>query len=215
MGYKSIEDKVRQGRAKLESGLTERSIVVPINAAIPVAQQVLTDQQVRDLLRATDLVAVTECDCRTVEGRCDAPKDVCIVLGETARGFAGNSRYRTLTVEEAMRVLDRTAELGLVHLSIWSRGHTPEAICSCCPCCCSELRAMSEFGYPDHVIRSDFVAGLDHEACAGCGTCVDRCAFGAIAMVDGAAELARDRCFGCGACVTTCPSGALTLSRRP
>ena len=38
MGYKSIEDKVRQGRVKLESGLTERSIVVPINAAIPVAQ---------------------------------------------------------------------------------------------------------------------------------------------------------------------------------
>jgi formate hydrogenlyase subunit 6/NADH:ubiquinone oxidoreductase subunit I len=210
----SVEDTVRKRHAKFATGEAVRSVVVPIGKALPVRQRVLTDAQVRDILTSADLVAVTNCNCRTSLHRCDTPLDVCIVVGDMARSSVGNPVYRVIGMDEALSILDRTSELGLVHMSIWAPGHVPEAICSCCRCCCSELRAMSEFGFHDYVVRSDFVADLDSDACTGCGTCEGRCAFGAIKMVDDAAELAIERCFGCGACVTTCPSGALSLSGR-
>lgn len=211
---RDLPDYIRSRREKLEAGDVERSIVVPVNVSLPVRQRVLTDQQVRDVLASTDLVAVTECSCRATPGGCDSPRDVCIVMGSTARSFADDPFYRAITVDEAMSILDRTAEAGLVHLTLWERGHVPEAVCSCCPCCCHELRALREFGFHDHVVASDFVARLDAEACNGCGACEGRCAFGALGMAEGRAAHSPERCFGCGLCAMVCPTGALAMEER-
>jgi len=210
----SVEEQLRSRHGKFATGQAERSVVVPVGKAIPARQQVLTHEQAAGILRSADLIAVTACDCRASARRCDAPVDVCIVVGDMARSAAGNPVYRPIGVEEALAILDRTSAMGLVHLSLWDPGHVAKAVCSCCPCCCSELRAIVEFGYDDFVVRSDFVAGLDPDECTGCGTCVERCNFGAIAMVDGAARHDPARCFGCGLCAMTCPTGALTLSKR-
>jgi Na+-translocating ferredoxin:NAD+ oxidoreductase subunit B len=69
--------------------------------------------------------------------------------------------------------------------------------------------------YPARMASSPFVAVLDRDACAGCGTCLERCQMDALSLPDGAAELDLERCIGCGLCVTTCPSQALTLARKP
>jgi ferredoxin len=214
MAERSVEEEVRERHEKFASGQAERAVIVPIGRSLPVRQRVLTDQQVRDILKSTDLVAVTECGCRASAKRCDAPRDVCIVVGDMARSMVDKPVYRTIGIDEALAILDRTSELGLVHLSLWAPGHVPEAICSCCPCCCSELRAMSEFGYDDYVVRSDFVAALDADACAGCRTCVDRCHFGALTIVEDAVRHDPAKCFGCGLCAMSCPTGALTLTGR-
>ena len=215
MADETVEESYRRKHDKLVAGTAERSIIVPIGKSIPVRQRVLTDSQVRDILTSTGLIAVTNCDCRTTHHRCSSPLDVCIVVGDMARSSQGNPIYRTIGVEEALSILDRTSELGLVHMSIWAPGHVPQAICSCCPCCCGELRGVSEFGYPDYVARSDFVAALDEGRCSSCGMCVERCHFGAITEEGGSVSHAPERCFGCGLCAMTCPTGALTLSRRP
>jgi len=214
MTSETDREKVRKQHAKFATGQAERSVIVPIGRALPARQRVLTDSQVRGILASTDLIAVTACDCRSTEKRCGAPTDVCIVVGDMARRSQGNPVYRPIGVEEALSILDRTSELGLVHMSLWAPGHVPEALCSCCRCCCAQLRAMSEFGYSDYVVKSDFVAHLDPDACVGCGVCADRCQFGAIGMAGGRAVHDRERCFGCGSCVAKCPSGALTLSAR-
>jgi len=210
----STEEQLRKRHEKFASGQAERSVIVPIGISLPARQRVLTDQQARDILTSTDLIALTSCDCRTTEQRCDAPRDVCIVVGDMARSAAGNPVYRKIGIDEALSILDRTSELGLVHLSLWDPGHVPKALCSCCTCCCSELRAMAEFGYDDYVVKSDFIAALDTEECTGCGTCVERCHFGALTLVDDAVRHDPAKCFGCGLCALTCPTGALTLSRR-
>jgi len=210
----SVRETYRKRHEKFATGQAERSVVVPIGKAIPVRQHVLTDQQVRDILTATDLIALTSCDCRSTEKRCGAPTDVCIVVGEMARSSQGNPLYRPIGVEEALSILDRTSELGLVHLSLWAPGHVPEAICSCCPCCCGQLRGMSVYGFSDYVARSDFVAAFDPGKCSACGACVERCHFGALTMADGSVRHAPERCFGCGLCAMTCPTGALTLTAR-
>jgi ferredoxin len=59
------------------------------------------------------------------------------------------------------------------------------------------------------------IINIDKEKCNGCGLCVSACHEGAIAMVDGKAELIRDDyCDGLGNCLPVCPTGAITFEER-
>lgn len=54
---------------------------------------------------------------------------------------------------------------------------------------------------------------IDKERCDGCGLCVSACHEGAIALVDGKAELVReDFCDGLGDCLPACPQGAISFT---
>ena len=56
---------------------------------------------------------------------------------------------------------------------------------------------------------------IDQEKCNGCGACASACHEGAIAMVDGKAQLLRDDyCDGLGDCLPACPTGAITFTQR-
>ncbi len=59
------------------------------------------------------------------------------------------------------------------------------------------------------------IINIDKEKCNGCGICVNACHEGAIAMVDGKAELIRDDyCDGLGNCLPACPTGAISFVER-
>lgn len=207
-------DEIAKRREMMEKGVLEASIVVPLNKAIRAQQKVLTGDEVRRLMVEHQPIAVTGCGCRSTMNRCDAPVDVCIALGPTAEMLADEETFTVVPIETALDILDRTAEMGLVHLTMYEEGHTPYAICSCCSCCCHELLAMSRFGYSDQVIASDFIAKHDKDACTGCMTCVSRCQFGAISEDGDGVEFTQGACFGCGLCAMTCPSGAISLRER-
>jgi len=51
---------------------------------------------------------------------------------------------------------------------------------------------------------------VDAEKCIGCGVCEDKCAFGAISIVDGLAVVG-DTCTLCGSCVENCEVEALHI----
>ena len=56
---------------------------------------------------------------------------------------------------------------------------------------------------------------IDHHKCNGCGTCAAACHAGAIAMVEGKAQLMRDDyCDGLGDCLPACPTGAISFVVR-
>ena len=56
---------------------------------------------------------------------------------------------------------------------------------------------------------------IDEELCNGCGVCISPCAEGALALVDGKAQVIREElCDGAGFCLGVCPLGALTLEIR-
>ena len=56
---------------------------------------------------------------------------------------------------------------------------------------------------------------IDREKCNGCGACATACHEGAIAMVDGKAQLMRDDyCDGFGDCLPACPTGAISFVER-
>ena len=56
---------------------------------------------------------------------------------------------------------------------------------------------------------------IDKYKCNGCEACVSACHEGAIAMVDGVAQLVReDYCDGLGNCLPVCPTGAITFEKQ-
>jgi coenzyme F420-reducing hydrogenase delta subunit/Pyruvate/2-oxoacid:ferredoxin oxidoreductase delta subunit len=63
------------------------------------------------------------------------------------------------------------------------------------------------------------IATVDEDLCAGCGTCIGICPYGAI-RADGkngntlfVAKINPDLCQGCGLCAANCPSRAIEISR--
>jgi MinD superfamily P-loop ATPase len=71
---------------------------------------------------------------------------------------------------------------------------------------------------PDVEDEGDFAGPLnpviDADLCTGCGECVERCVFEALAMSDeGIAQLDAIACEGCALCSHVCPADAITMQR--
>ena len=59
------------------------------------------------------------------------------------------------------------------------------------------------------------IVEIDAAKCNGCGLCANACHEGAIAIVDGKAQLVKDDyCDGMGDCLPECPTGAIRIVER-
>jgi Fe-S-cluster-containing hydrogenase component 2 len=65
-----------------------------------------------------------------------------------------------------------------------------------------------------YAVAQQMSAVVDDEKCNGCGSCVQRCPEGAIALNgSGFATVDKEKCTGCGKCVKACPFEALTYKK--
>ena len=196
----------------LSSGkISFSSKVIPVSESFKTEQAVLPTEQVTDILRSAKSVALQKCLCRTHYRRCDKPLEVCFVLNEAADRYVAKGLARYVSFDEAVEVLGKANESGLVHLTLYMPDHQVFALCSCCSCCCHDLQIVKLYGRKDLLVRSDYVAVTDPETCTDCGECIERCVFGARMLQDGKLHFNVGACLGCGLCVTVCPVGATTM----
>lgn len=194
--------------------ISHSSKVIPISESFDAKQWVLPTAQVMEILRTARSVAVQNCECRTHYKRCDNPLEVCFLLNAVAENFVKKERAHQVDLIEATEILKRANESGLVHLSLYMPDHEVFALCSCCPCCCHDLQIVKNFERKDLMLRSEYVAVTIFGNCIHCGTCVDRCAFGARVFRDEKMEYDAEACLGCGLCVTTCPVETIFMEAR-
>jgi Na+-translocating ferredoxin:NAD+ oxidoreductase subunit B len=196
---------------------TKQLRVIPVNSAIKVLHNVAPYNKIRELVRQHDLVAVTECICRKEQKllgkECDRPKETCLGFGKFARFYLDNKLGRSITIDEAMKILDLAEEAGLV-LSP-SNAQKLEFLCCCCSCCCPTLRAAKVVPKSKYVISSYYQAKIDPDLCSDCGLCIERCQVEAVKKGDGRSEIRDEKCIGCGLCISTCPEEAISLIARP
>ena len=191
---------------------------VPVGESIDAQVEVMPYERAEALVRDQKRFAVGPCICRQeaqIAGRgCDMPMETCLIMGSAATYYVHNGLGRTIDQAEALAILTRAEEAGLVLQP--SNAQKAMNICTCCGCCCGILTNVKRHPRPASLVASPFVAALDAEACEGCGACELRCQMEAVYLAsDGRASLDLDRCIGCGLCVPTCPTGALSLARKP
>ena len=119
---------------------------------------------------------------------------------------------REIDKAEAMEIMKKSEEAGLVHVTMNS-DHIDHYICNCCADCCIGLRLITAKDVANFVAPSRFQAVIDREECIGCESCLERCYFGAITIEEEGDELKAvvdaDKCVGCGLCSFVCPSDAV------
>jgi ferredoxin len=209
---KEYADKYERWRE--QGNFTFSSKVIPVQESFTASQWILPARQVLQVLENARSFALTDCRCRLHYGRCDRPVDVCFLIDEYSDKAVEQKRARRISIADASEVLKKADKHGLVHLTLYMPGHRTYALCSCCSCCCHDLRLLKDFDRKDLVTRSDYIAITDRERCTDCGKCIDRCMFDARSLRAGVLAYDRGSCLGCGLCVSFCPTGATEMQRR-
>ena len=154
--------------------------VVPVEDAIKDIPGVSPYEKLSYYLDKYDTFSVSPCSCRSSrtsigDGCGHLDEEMCIQMGKGAEHYIRTGRARRITREEALEIIHRAEENGLMHdiPNIEELGDSA-AICNCCSCACFGLRAGLMFGARD-AIRSNFVAEIDEAKCVACAQCVETC----------------------------------------
>jgi Fe-S-cluster-containing hydrogenase component 2 len=204
--------------------------VLPRWKAIKDIPGVLPCEDVREVFKEAEPIAVLNCPCKKIERHrhCsdEIPVETCIVCGKSAQYNLDRGAARKFSREEAVALVETLDEFALVHTT-GNRSTLPSLICNCHNCCCGAYmrNAVSKEKINQTAIaKSRFIAEEDVEKCRGCRICIDtRCPVDAIEMTYYAeyngerAQTDLEECIGCGLCAISCPTEArkMKLVRPP
>lgn len=193
--------------------------VIPVNKTVEAEHQILTHENLKEMIENSKSFTVRDCICRKEQGLLDNPcshsHETCLGLSPEENAFDYfNYAGRIISKEEALDVLELASKEGLISCTYnVQKGHS--FICNCCSCCCGLLKGMLEYQAPNVIASSNFLAHVDEELCTGCSICADqRCPAAAFEEVDGIFQVIPERCIGCGVCVVTCPTQAISMLRK-
>jgi electron transport complex protein RnfB len=188
--------------------------VVPGTHAVK-SEWILPYDDIRSMFENSKSFRAEDCICRVQQDmlgnrKCDFPVRLCLTFSPVERPKDPHD----VSKEEALALLDRAEEIGLVHcVSNVIKGLF--YVCNCCGCCCGILRGITDWGIEQSVAHANYYSTIEPDLCNACGICIERCQVKAIKEVDGSVVVHREKCIGCGLCVTGCSSGAVRLERKP
>ena len=184
---------------------------IPVEKSIETRHHVLPYDNIVSLIESTeDPVFIIECTCRKRKAILGEPcsqtgrSETCMVLGDLAKLMMKYSHGRQIEKTEALEILRKSQEEGLV-LQTYNM-QRPEVICACCRCCCEILSIHKMLINPVNFWTTNFHAEVDPEKCLGCRLCMKKCSVDAISFDKKRKKVSirLDRCIGCGNCMPDC-----------
>jgi Na+-translocating ferredoxin:NAD+ oxidoreductase subunit B len=194
---------------------------IPVEHSIAAEHHIGSYDALKDLIeKSPGPFAVIPCVCRAGAEKSGTPcqkttrTNTCMIFNNAARSAIEFGTVPEITREEALDILRKNEEDGLVFQP--SNTQEIDYMCSCCGCCCGLFRLQKMLPNPVDYWTTNFYAQVDPDTCTACGTCVDRCQVNAMTVDDaqGIAVVNLMRCLGCGNCVPTCPTEAISLKKK-
>lgn len=211
-----MEEYLEQGGIQIMKYQPAVHRVIPSQSAVK-SEWILPYDKLKELMMSCNTFRVRDCICRLqqdLEGsrKCTFPLHVELIFyAGQASDAAPVSPF--VTREEALAVLDKTEQIGLVH-TVSNVADGVYYVCNCCGCCCGILRGITEFGIEKSVAAANYYSIIDPDNCEGCGICISRCQVHAVSSRNGISVVDRGKCIGCGLCATGCPSKVARLERK-
>ncbi|MEA3348410.1 MAG: 4Fe-4S binding protein [Pseudomonadota bacterium] len=194
---------------------TKQLRVIPIAESVPNEASIMPYEEAGTIIKSQSKIVVAPCICRTEQKMmgegCDSPMEACFIFGVAAYYYEENGLGRSVSQEEALQLMQKGLDAGLVLQP--SNSQKSINICMCCGCCCQILKNLKNMPQPAAMIDSNYYSEVDGEQCVACGDCVERCPMDAIEIED-TAKVDLDRCIGCGVCIPVCDYNALHLNQK-
>ncbi len=206
-------------RDLMVNGGVKQIRTIPVEQSVSTTQSIFSYDDVRTILQKNKgPIGIAKCVCRAGQGLLGHPcqqtrlEESCFTFGAVAKYWINNGLARAISPAVASEILRKAQEDGL----ILQPGNevSPGFICTCCRCCCLALKILNKFPRPVDHYHVNYQAVVDRNVCEECGTCVPRCAMGALELRDTGLWINPHRCLGCGQCVISCPQKALFLQRK-
>ena len=198
------------------SSPTPLTRVMPVEEPLQENSEVMPYEELSRMMDRNTTFAVAECACRLSAGEdaCGKPTDVCLIFDKTADFLIQRKHARKISKEEAMVILKRSEDAGLVHMTNNSQDRL-NLVCNCCPCCCTLLTGLTKIKSPHPFAISRWYATVEETLCSGCGLCSgERCPVEAATIENDIATINSITCIGCGLCVSECPEDAIQMKLR-
>ena len=194
---------------------------------IPVGRSIKSDKQavlphhmMERVVEDAETIALAHCPCRMayrLSGRgagCHHPTEVCMKFNDMARYVIERGVAQEISKEEALEVVKKSEEAGLVHFVDNAEGEILHN-CNCCGCACWNVGNIRRRKIPrDALMDVYFLRETDEGVCIGCGECAEICPVDAVNMEGDIAVIDEAWCIGCGVCATVCPADALHMKLR-
>lgn len=217
-----MEDMVQYLDESFGSELTSTNVyqsrIIPVEKILLHNNQIYSFDDVRYLIKKSKKIAVADCICRIGYDRMGKKckqtelRESCLIFGGPANYYSNHGFGRRITKDEALVIIKKAEEEGLV-LQV-GNSRKMSFICTCCQCCCGALISAKRLPKSAEFYKNNYFAEINPELCSGCETCVSRCQMSAIEAHNSQMIIDYDNCIGCGLCITTCPENAIVLKKN-
>lgn len=195
---------------------------IPVERAVDGQSRVLDADRVSEMIDRHDSFAVLHvCQCRQShrfvghECRRSSPEDGCLIFGAFADRTVEKGNGRAVSREEMRKIVADRQEKQLIFMTGNVSPGNPNAICTCCDCCCHFIDMIQHQGGRMALAPPHFLAAVDEELCIQCGLCASACNVRAHTFEDKTHSYEVASCIGCGLCVDPCKPHAIAMVENP